>query len=130
MKDFSDMLALARHNVANNPSISSEVTETVVERYLKGLVDEVNEVKAEIKVNNEIYLKDELSDIVWDFSVLVAILESRGYLKKAEDIFAQAHTKYLERSPAFQYTDEVLWEEIKQTQKQNLAKQHKEKYGL
>lgn len=130
MKDFSDILTLARHNVATNPNITSEVTEAVVDRYLKGLVDEVNEVKAEVKANNEIYLKDELSDIVWDFSVLVAILESRGYLEKVEDIFTQAHAKYEERSPAFQYTDDVLWEEIKQTQKERLAKQHQEKYGL
>ncbi len=129
MKDFSDILAIARYNVANNPSITLKETEAVSERYLNGLLDEVSEVKAEVKRDNEIYLKDELSDIVWDFSVLIALLESRGYLEEAESVFEQAYLKYSERSPALLEVDDVLWEEIKIRQKERLAKQHQEKYG-
>ncbi len=129
MKDFSDILAIARYNVTNNPSITSKETEAVSERYLNGLLDEVSEVKAEVKRDNEIYLKDELSDIVWDFSVLIALLESRGYLEEAESVFEQAYLKYSERSPALLEVDDVLWEEIKIRQKERLAKQHQEKYG-
>jgi NTP pyrophosphatase (non-canonical NTP hydrolase) len=130
MNKVAEILEIARQNVAKNPSIYPEATAAVLSRYMEALIDELEEVKVEIKENNEIYLKDELGDILWNFSVLIALLENRGFLEKADSVFEQAYTKYSERSPAFLKLDNNLWEQIKKTQKERLEKQHQEKYEL
>ena len=128
-KSFIDILNLARKNVTSNPTVTSGDTVEVANRYLDGVQEEVDEVRSEIKSSNEIYLMDELSDIAWDYACALAVLEERGLLPDAEAVLRHGHRKYTERSPAFSYTDDELWDEIKAKQKQKLAKQHQEKYG-
>lgn len=128
-KSFLDILEIARENVRNNPIITKQGSVKAAQEYLKGLMDEVREVEEEVKENNEVYLVDELSDIAWDYSVLLAVLENRGLISNAEDVLAHGHKKYTERTPAFMKGSEELWSEIKAKQKIQLKKRHIEKYG-
>lgn len=128
-KGFADILALARDNVRTNPSIVDSDTRAVAMRYLKGLQDEVAEVSDEVKEHNSVYLADELSDIAWDYAVLLALLEERGYIPNVDDVMAHGFKKYTERSAAFKVTDDVLWNSVKAEQKEVLQKQHEERYG-
>lgn len=128
-KKFEDILLIAKQNVEHNPSIVEADTNSAVRRYIAGLIDEVREVEKEIKVDNEVYLNDELSDIAWDYATLLSVLENRGLISSAQDIFEYAHKKYLERTPAFLEGSQDLWIEIKEQQKKELKKKHEEKYG-
>ncbi len=128
-KTFLDLLTIARKNVRENPSIKSENTQSVTERYFQGLRDEVQEVKEEMRENNEIRLVDELSDIAWDYAVLLSVLEDRGYIPSVDAVIEHANEKYTERMPAFLQASQELWEEIKVRQKAELRRRHGEKYG-
>lgn len=129
MRGFMDMLELARENVRNNPSVINNSTEDVYHRYLQGLKDEAEEVTAEVKEDNSVYLTDELSDIAWDYAMILALLESRGYILNAEEVLAHGFKKYHERTPALRESSSERWEAIKKTQKEDLKKRHEEKYG-
>ncbi len=129
MEKFRDILNIARDNVRENPSVVDVPTKEICEQYLSGLVDEVNEVRAEVKENNEIYLMDELSDIAWDFAVVLALAEYRGLISNAEQVIEHGFVKYNERAPAFLEADEEMWDNIKAKQKEELKKRHLEIYG-
>lgn len=128
-KNFIDILNIARWNVRENKVIKSEDAETAAKIFLHGLMDEVAEVEVEIKENNSIRLADELSDIAWDFAVLMALMEDRGLIDDAEDVIDHGFQKYTERSPAMKEASIEMWNEIKAGQKEELAKRHQEKYG-
>jgi NTP pyrophosphatase (non-canonical NTP hydrolase) len=129
MEKFSDILNIARDNVRKNPSIVDLTTEAATRRYLNGLIDETEEVFAEVKEKNAVFLADELSDIAWDYAVVLALLEYRGLIPSVEEVLSHAHNKYIERAPAFLEADDALWEEVKQSQKQSLTAKHQELYG-
>jgi len=129
MKGFSDILAIARENVTKNPKLRARTTEIALKKYLEGLVDEVREVKEEIREDNEIHLVDELSDIAWNYAVLLELLAERGLIPEVDVVMEHAHEKYTQRMPAFLEGSSDLWSEIKSTQKQELKKKHEEKYG-
>ena len=129
MKGFADILALARENVQNNPSLKNRPDIEMALQYVAGLKDEVEEVKAEIKLNNLIHLEDELSDIAWDYACIIATLEQGGFIDSAESVLKHGFKKYSERTPAFLTGDQPLWDSIKLNQKQELKNRHQEKYG-
>lgn len=126
---FLKILELARDNVRKNPSIVHESTDVIISRYLEGLRKEIEEVKSEIKENNEIYLTDELSDIAWNYAVVLAICENRKLIKNAGVVMKHGFEKYSERSPAFLEADKELWKTIKQKQKEDLKERHKAIYS-
>lgn len=128
-KSFLDILTIARENVKKNPSIFGYDTYEVASRYMAGLKDEVEEVRAEMRENNTVYLADELSDLAWDYAVLIALLEDRGLIVNAEDVLEHGYQKYSERAPAFLEASSEKWDEVKIMQKQDLQRQHQEKYG-
>lgn len=128
-KNLQKLLEIAEDNVARNPSIVGKDTLEVATRYLTGLGNEVDEVAAEFKDNNTIHLQDELSDIVWNYFVVLKICEKSGWIDSPETVFTDALTKYTERAPAFLEADETMWEEIKKKQKEDLMKRHRERYG-
>lgn len=128
-KGFLDILEIARENVRKNPSIVDVPTAEICERYLNGLMDEVEEVKVEIREENEVHLTDELSDIAWDYAVLLALTEYRGLIPDAEQVLAHGFEKYSERAPAFLEASEDRWDEVKAKQKADLKQKHQEKYG-
>lgn len=126
---FLKILEIARENVRKNPSIVDVPTSQICERYLEGLMDEVAEVRAEIREHNEVHLTDELSDIAWDYAVVLALAEYRGLIGSAESVLAHGYKKYAERAPAFLEASEDMWDEVKAKQKAELKARHQEKYG-
>ncbi len=127
--NFENILAIARENVRKNPSIVKTETVDVALRYLKGLKEEVEEVQVEIKEKNSVYLTDELSDIAWDYAVLIALLETRGFIESAEEVLAHGCEKYSERAPAFLEESNEQWNAVKTKQKAELKKKHEAYYG-
>jgi NTP pyrophosphatase (non-canonical NTP hydrolase) len=128
-ENLEKLLQIAEDNVKSNPSITTEDTVTVAKRYLHGLRDEVAEVEAELKDNNSVHLADELSDIAWDYFVLLKICEERGWIHSVEDVFAHGLEKYSERAPAFLKANQRLWNSVKASQKEKLAKKHQDRHG-
>ncbi len=129
MDKFLEILAIARDNIAKNPSLQGRPVTDVAIQYLRGLQDEVAEVTAEILPDNKVYLEDELSDIVWDYACVLAQLERHGYIDSAEGVIAHGLAKYTERAPAFLEASEDMWEEVKANQKAKLKVRHEERYG-
>lgn len=128
-KILESILTIARENVRQNPSLQNRSVEAVAKRYLNGLCDEVTEVAAELKADNVIYLEDELSDIVWDYTCLLAHLEYRGYIRNVESVLSYGLKKYSQRAPACLEDDSTMWDTIKAKQKEDLKNQHKILYG-
>lgn len=128
-KGFLEILEIARDNIRRNPSLAGRSTEDLGRQYLKGLMDEVEEVVAEVKENNAVHLEDELSDIAWDYACILAALENGGYIESAEAVIAHGVTKYSQRAPAFLEASEESWDAVKKSQKEQLKKRHEEMYG-
>jgi NTP pyrophosphatase (non-canonical NTP hydrolase) len=129
MSEFAKIVAIARENVRNNPDLIQADPHAAIMRYLEGLQDEVAEVRSEVREQNEVYLTDELSDIAWDYAVLLALCEKHGYTPSAEQVLEHGSRKYTERAEAFSKGDGLLWKDIKEKQKAVLATLHAEKYS-
>ena len=129
MQAFSEIVSLARENISRNPTLLNKEPVAVCRQYLDGLQDEVVEVRDEVKLNNQVYLTDELSDIAWDYACVLAQAERAGLIESAASVFQHGLEKYVERAPAFIKGDEKLWELVKVKQKSQLVMKHKEKYG-
>jgi NTP pyrophosphatase (non-canonical NTP hydrolase) len=128
-KGFLEILEIARDNIRQNPSLAGRTTKDLSEEYLKGLIDEVEEVSVEVKENNAVFLADELSDIAWDYACVLALLEDGGYIESAEGVLAHGFKKYSQRAPAFLDVTEEPWNIVKAKQKEELKQRHEEKYG-
>jgi len=92
---------------------------------LNAIIDEVKEVKDEIKPNNVAYLEDELSDILWGWLTLVEKLKDRGYVTSHEAILQRALKKYEQRILPLKgdERDDAIWEELKAHQKEELERE-------
>lgn len=128
MEPLKELLAIAQKNVSDNPTLKGRTVHDVAMQYLDGLGDEVDEVAAEFKEKNAVYLTDELSDIIWDFFIVLKVCEKAGWIDGVEDVFAHALQKYQERSPALTEADDILWDKIKKEQKEKLSLMHQERY--
>ena len=132
-KTFIDILNIAREKVRKDPYEINMSTEDAIDNCLQGIRDEVDEVKEEVRKDNEVYLVDEVGDISWDYARLLAFLEERGLIKDAEEVFEHGFNKYEERSLANINNKEsdpwVPWNKVKEKQKKELKKKHEEKYG-
>lgn len=129
MEKFRDILDIARENIRKNPSLQGRPSEEVALQYLAGLKDEIEEVRDEIREENQIHLEDELSDVAWDYACVLAQLEQAGYIESAEAVIAHGLTKYSQRAPAFLEATEEPWEAVKAKQKAELKQRHEELYG-
>ena len=129
METFRDLLNIARENIRHNPSLVDRSGVELGLQYLGGLKDEIEEVTAEIKDQNTVYLEDELSDIAWDYACVLASLEQKGLIESAEAVLAHGLEKYSRRAPAFLETTEDHWDSIKKLQKEELKKRHEALYG-
>jgi len=92
---------------------------------LDNIRDEVEEVREEIKSDNIAYLEDELSDILWDWMILVEKLKDNNYIGSHEDIMKRALKKYEERILPLNGDsgDDEIWRKIKARQKIALEKE-------
>jgi len=89
---------------------------------LDRIIDEIEEVREEVKPNNAVCLEDELSDILWGWMVLVEKLKESKYVGSHEDILKRALKKYEERILPLKgdESDHAIWKEIKNRQKEAL----------
>ncbi len=96
---------------------------------LNAIVDEIQEVKEEIKPNNIAHLEDELSDILWGWLTIVEKLKDEGYVTSHEAILQRALKKYEERILPLKgdKRDNAIWKEVKMRQKEVLAEEKREK---
>ena len=90
----------------------------------QAIVDEVEEVKEEIRPNNVAHLEDELSDILWGWLTLVENLKNKAYVGSHESIMKRALKKYEERIlPLYgDERDHEIWQEVKGKQKEKLRR--------
>ncbi|MGR6841766.1 MazG nucleotide pyrophosphohydrolase domain-containing protein [Aliivibrio wodanis] len=89
--------------------------------YLDAFIDEVEEVKYEIKADRQCFLEDELGDLLWNYVCLLEHLELEGKVAK-DQIFRRALKKYSERVSARNIQDN--WDDVKERQKQELINEH------
>jgi len=89
------------------------------------LLSEIEEVKDEIKPNNQPFLEDELGDILWDWLILVEKLKAKGLVNSHEAIIKRVVKKYSERIESLvgDSTDTKRWQEVKEKQKKALKKE-------
>lgn len=104
------------------------------EQYLDCLVDEVSEVREELKENNKIYLEDELWDIIYCYLNLLLGLQKEGKIESIETVLKAADRKYSERISAIEkwkeeWKIEWKWSEVKAFQKERMKKEHEDLYG-
>ena len=92
---------------------------------LEAILQEVQEVKEEIKPNNTPHLEDELGDILWGWIALVEKLKRQGFVGTHEDIFRRTLKKYRERIEPLDGTmkDYETWQDVKIKQKEALDRE-------
>ena len=95
---------------------------------LNAIVEEVQEVKEEIRTNNIAHLEDELSDILWGWLVIVEKLKDEGYVTSHEAILERGLKKYEERILSLKgdERDNDIWKEVKARQKEELERERYE----
>lgn len=118
MENFEKLLAIVRRKSVydlNNPWYSGP------ESYLQGLHDEVEEVIEEIPRKRACYLEDELGDLLWNtLNAVVALEKARGI--RLEAVLDRACRKFEARLSGIEAGRS--WQEIKDEQKQALAREH------
>ncbi len=87
------------------------------ETYLQGLKDELKEVEEEINTGNNVYLEDELGDLLWDFFNLLVNLDAEGKINM-ENIPKRSHKKFTERIDGIE--NNISWYETKKQQKEEI----------
>jgi len=92
---------------------------------LQAMRDEIDEVKEEIKPNNQAHLEDELSDILWGWLTLIENLKDEGYVGSHEDVMKRGLKKYQERILSLHgdERDHGVWREVKAKQKKALEEE-------
>jgi len=85
--------------------------------YFKEIQNEIQESLVEYKAGKQVYLEDELGDILWDYLNLLTNLESENKIN-LEKVFIRANKKYQERISGLNYNS--TWSEVKKKQKEEL----------
>lgn len=118
MDHFAQLLAIVRRKAVfdrNNPWYTGP------ESYLNGLHGEVAEVLEEIAQARTCYLEDELGDLLWNcLNAIVALEKSTDV--RLEAVLARACRKFEGRVAWLEAG--LSWQEIKETQKAELAEEH------
>ncbi len=92
---------------------------------LNEILEEIEEVREELKPDNIPYLEDELGDILWGWLILVEKLKNQGLITSHENIVKRALKKYQERIEPLtgKSIDSKTWQEIKAKQKKELKEE-------
>lgn len=126
MSELERLIALVEHK--NKIDIKrGEAKYMDTDWLLKAIIDEVQEVRDEIKPNNTPYLEDELADILWGWLTIVGKLEEKGYVTSHQAILQRAIKKYEERILPLEGNagDNAIWKAVKLRQKQALEEESK-----
>ena len=90
------------------------------ENYFNELPNEVEEAKEQDKVNNHVYLEDELWDVFWDYLMLLQSLKHEWKITSIDAVIERAYTKFSERvwkDGYYNSEDQHEWDRIKKWQK-------------
>ena len=111
-----EILSIVQKNSNENPR------NLTTDFYIRGLIEEINEVEQEIKTGDKKRLESELADVLWDYLNLLSILEKQGLISDSQSVFSGAAKKYQERLPAMLNGSQTEWDIIKEKQKKELRK--------
>jgi len=99
--------------------------------YIEWIDDEWQEVKDEIKLNNSVYLEDELWDLFWDYMCLLNSLEQEWLITSQEKVFERCYKKFSERICAVRKCipgQDWVWKQVKEKQNKEKKEEHKKLY--
>lgn len=97
------------------------------ETYFNWILEEMEEVKDEIKLNNTVHLEDELWDVLWWYVCLLQIFKKNWYITDVKKVFERSYKKLSERIDAHNQQDSTTywsWIETKKKQKKELKDEH------
>ena len=92
--------------------------------YFKELPLEIEEAFVENKINNSVYLEDELWDILWDYLCLLNTLKIEWKISSIENVFKRSYKKFSWRINEKTWKNNWDWKEIKKLQKEELKKEN------
>lgn len=88
--------------------------------YLDEIKKELEEVEIELKNDKQVFLEDELGDVLWDYFNFLTNLEDENKIK-VKNVFKRCFKKYSERLEGIKKG--IRWNETKEKQKQELQKE-------
>ena len=101
--------------------------------YFDGLKDEIDEVEVEIKDNNQVYLEDELGDVLYTYLNLLVWLKEEWKISSIKNIISRSEKKFWERINAIEKIADnarlQTWKEIKNKQKKENKEEHMKLYS-
>ncbi len=120
MHPFDQLTAIVKRK---NKLDKAKQSQALSHSYLHEIKAEVDEVIEEIPNNRLCYLEDELADVLWDYLNAVSLLEKEQGVDLIS-VLIRACKKYDQRISAIEQG--ISWDEIKKTQKMQLAKELKD----
>ena len=116
------MLKIVRDKVEMDLEGTSGMTTDVIESF-DWLVEEIDEAKKEYTDKKQVYLEDELCDIVWTVCRIIELLSKQWSIDKNR-IFDRVIKKYTER--VYWLKNGRLWDDIKKDQSKGPGLRHHE----
>ena len=92
--------------------------------YWENLKWEIQEAEAEINTH-QVYLEDELWDVLWDYLCLLNSLKSEWKITSVERVMDRALTKFSWRINKDTWDYNWDWQEIKKVQKEKIEEEIK-----
>ena len=92
--------------------------------YWENLKWEIQEAEAEINTH-QVYLEDELWDVLWDYLCLLNSLKSEWKITSVERVIDRALTKFSWRINKDTWDYNWDWQEIKKVQKEKIEEEIK-----
>jgi len=114
LSNFEKLILLSKEKEKfDKKHIWSEGSKTFTEELKK----EIEEVIVEYNNEKQIYLEDELGDVLWDYLNLLVNLEVENKID-LKRVFTRANKKFSQRVSGINYNSN--WNEIKKKQKEEL----------
>jgi len=98
------------------------------ETYFEQIPEELKEALDENKLNNSVYLEDELWDVLWCYLCLLNWLKSEGKITSIEKVFERSYKKFTWRIVEKTWKNNWDWQEVKKVQKAELKEENDLKY--
>lgn len=116
---LNEILKLVEHKVNMDTNGTSWITPSVMSA-INWLVDEIDEAKEEYIEKKQVYLEDELCDVVWSIFRMIEIMDRENSVNKSR-IFDRVIKKYSER--IWWLEQWKKWNDIKKIQKAELLEE-------
>jgi len=94
------------------------------ETFFEQISLELQEVLDENKLNNSIYLEDELWDVLWCYLNLLHSLKNEWKITSVKKVFERSYKKFTWRIEEETWENNWKWNEIKKSQKEELKKEN------